>query len=117
MDRLGFRVAPVHGHVVLAGAPAAVPAGAAPVFEVFADGAVALRRPPPLAPRPGDAATTAAVLLPVARFAELGPAARATALDLVGCLCGERPVPPAVVRADGFAVSDAERSAWLGWLP
>ncbi len=115
---LGITLAPCRGRVLLASRIEALPPGAAPVVQVFADGSGALRRPAPLAMSPGGAdGGDAAVVLPAASLAQLGPAARAAVLDLVGQLVTVRPVPPGRVLLVDVVAAGAELEPLLRWVP
>lgn len=115
VESLGFRVSAVAGAVWLVGPGAQVPPGAAPVFQVFADGAVAVHRN---ATELGGATSVdamAAILLPTARLTDLNAAARASALELLCCLRAERPLPTAAVQLFGLMAKQDDLAQWLAW--
>jgi hypothetical protein len=107
------------GRVLLASRLAALPPATAPVLQVFADGSVALRRPAalPRAPAGQQAPGDAGILLPTAFLAELGPAARAALLDLIGGLVAERPVTAARVVPIDVEPASPGLGPLLQWVP
>lgn len=108
---LGLRLVPLPGPILLASRFEAVAPDTAPVIEVLADGGVALRRPP------NDAPGAAAILLPARSLAGLGPVARGTLLELLGCLVAGRPVPSERIRVVDLAAQPGELTALLAWVP
>jgi hypothetical protein len=114
---LGFRIAAVDGEVALVAPRALMPPTAAPVFEVLPEGDVVLRRPPPIVGAPVRVGGGAAIRLPSERFERMGPAARATALELLGGLCAERPVAAPRITLHGFVAAPRQLQMWLDWVP
>jgi hypothetical protein len=113
---LGFRLAPSPAGVLLASRLQALAPDVAPVVEVFADGAMALRRPPPAATGPTRQQRPAGLLLPGQRLFDLSPAARASAVALLADLRPERPVAAAAVMVVDLLDAPTLPSL-LGWVP
>lgn len=113
---LGFELSPTSAGVLLASRLAALPPDTAPVVEVFADGALALRRAAPIAPSPTAAVRRAGVLLPGRRLLDLTPAARGSLVQLLEALRAERPV-----LLDGVVAVDlldgGGLPSLLSWVP
>lgn len=108
------------GRILLASRPEAVPADAAPVVQVLADGSHAIRRPAPLPTRPGLGAgstAAAAIVLPGRDLRRLDPRARATFAEVVGRLVAERPVPSSRFVTQDFPLAVADLEAVLRWIP
>ena len=117
---LGFPVMPAAGEVLLCSRIEAVPPDTAPVLRVLADGALAVLRPPALAPGPGAAAArprATAVVVPPAPYAGWPPPARSALLELLGALLPERPLPVQRVRAVDVALGSDELAALCRWVP
>ncbi len=115
---LGVRVAPVDGEIALARRLESLRPDAAPVYQVLADGSLALRRAAPAAAAP--AAPTGggvAVVLPAGPLAAWPPATRGAFGELLAALVGERPVPRARLRLVDAPLTEAELRAVLAWLP
>ncbi|MCR9248728.1 MAG: hypothetical protein NXI31_27175 [bacterium] len=110
------RLAAVQGPLLLGSSRARVPADAAPVIQVFADGGYALRRPSPVPSGPAAARTAAAILLPTRDFAALDSRARATFVEILGALVVERPVPPGRFVTIDLQVAQADLGSVLAWV-
>lgn len=108
---------PVDGEILLATSLEAVPADAAPVVQILADGRHAVARPaPPIDPaRP--AAATPAIVLPTALPGRLDARARATFVEVIAGLVAERPVGAARFRTLDFHLTVAELERMLAWVP
>jgi hypothetical protein len=90
---------------------------AAGEWQVLADGAILVRRPPPLPSQPGAVELPAfAVVLPTAGLRELDPVARAALLDFLSEAWRDRPVATDRLRLQGVGGDEADKSALLGWL-
>jgi sugar/nucleoside kinase (ribokinase family) len=59
----------------------------------------------------------AGVLLPERSLAQIGPAARAAVLDLIGQLVAVRPVPPDRVQVVDVVAAGDELVPLLQWVP
>jgi hypothetical protein len=116
VERLGFPVVAIPGcvHLVAKGAPD--PEGIAPVYEVLADGSLALRRSAAVAASPSAVPEHAVLRLPADSLVAMGPAARGAAVELLGALVQERPVPLARLRWVGMAPPADRVAAWLVWM-
>lgn len=110
------RLAAVSGPVLLGVALESVPAAAAPVVQVFADGSYALRRPEPLPSGPETPASAPAVVLPGGSIRELDSRARATFVEILGALIAERPVTPERFVTLDFRVELDELLRVLAWI-
>ena len=119
----GVRLSPSAGTILLATRLQAVAPDVAPVVQVFADGSVALRRPPPLStepvstPRKSRDGHGAAILLPVRSLAGLSAHARGALIEVVGQLVAERPVAAQRFVAGDFPIVASELEALLQWIP
>ena len=120
---LGVRLSPSAGTILLATRLQAIAPDVAPVVQVFADGSVALRRPPPLStepsspPRKSRDGHGAAILLPVRSLAGLSAHARGALIEVVGQLVAERPVAAQRFVAGDFPIAAPELEALLQWIP
>jgi hypothetical protein len=120
---LDLRLPPSAGTILLATRLAAVAPDVAPVVQVFDDGSVALRRPPPLSA--GPVATEArsrdgygaAILLPAGSLPGLTASARGALVEVLGQLVAERPVPEQRLVAGDFPMTAPELQALLRWVP
>lgn len=102
--------------VVLCDRAGAVPE-ASGEWQMLADGAILVRRPPPLPSQPGAVELPAfAVVLPTAGLRELDPVARAALLDFLSEAWRDRPVATDRLRLQGVGGDEADKSALLGWL-
>ncbi|MBL8734430.1 MAG: hypothetical protein JNN13_18790 [Planctomycetes bacterium] len=109
---LPFRLTPVSGTIVLVEAGAVLRAAAGSHVVVHADGHAELLAGPVAVAHPPYAAV---VWLPGA-LPTLGPAARATLLDVLQQLVRERPVPPSRVALLGRA-APRDLAVLLAWVP
>jgi len=120
---LGLRLSPSAGTILLATRLQAVAPDVAPVVQVFADGSVAVRRPPPLStepvstPRKSRDGHGAAILLPGRSLSGLTAHARGALLEVVGQLVAERPVAAQRFVAGDFPIAAPELEALLQWVP
>jgi len=107
---------PAAGEILLATRIEAVPAEAAPVVQVTANGGFAVLRGSPR-DAPGAAPRPAAILLPAAFPGRLDAATRATLAEVIARLASERPVRAARFRSLGFRLDVFELERLLAWLP
>jgi len=120
--RPAIRLQPVRGTIAICRRQRSLALDVAPVVEVLADGELVLRRPEPLAARPGERAGPsrdghgAAVVLP-ADPGELGARARSALLLLLGRWIEERPIATARVVAVDLDLPAGELRRLLSWVP
>jgi len=94
-----------------------LPALAAPVVAIAADGRLRLLRPPPRPPEPApEPWLAAAVVLPERRLADLSGGQRVALLDLLSVFSGTGGLRPEQLVALGVEASRPERAALLKWL-
>jgi hypothetical protein len=118
---LAFRLVPHRGTVLLARSPDGFAPAVAPVLEVLADGALAVRRTPPLGPSPPPdleiAVGEVGVVVPGGAMATWTPRARATLAELLGSWIDVRPAPTARVRVVDAPIAERELAMLLAWVP
>ena len=109
---------PVAGDILLALQIEAVPADAAPVVQVLADGGFVVLREATAAKVLANAALgSAAILLPTPLPGRLDPRARATLVEVIARLAAERPVRASRFRTMSFRLEVAQLERLLGWVP
>lgn len=119
---LGMRLQPLRGKILFASRELAMPPDITPVVEILTDGSLVLRRPPPLAGRPGAPNAMshdgfgAGIVLP-AQLGGLSAAARAALVAILGRWVSERPIATGRFRAADLALPKASLRRLLSWVP
>jgi hypothetical protein len=117
LTALGVRVAPAPGVIALACRVEALSSDVAPVYQVMADGRIAVPRPPRLSSGTEPGAPRTAIVVPSGPFARWSPAARGAFVELLAALVPARPLPRDRVVLVDAPLSERDLQTVLAWLP